>query len=144
MRLYYKIMHVMFVSFLLFLNVSYASDPREWSPTRKLPEEKRPKNLLDIPITVPGDVRASQFFSPISCGACHPEIYKMWSGSTHANAWRNPLFQALYNLGKKTAEGASEKRTIESCVRCHIPIGHSRGDALPATDDEKGGVICDF
>ncbi|OOP55556.1 MAG: hypothetical protein AYP45_14090 [Candidatus Brocadia carolinensis] len=101
MRLNGKFTLLMVGLFLVTLNVSYASDPREWSPTRKLPETKRPNNILDLPITVPGDVRASQFFSPISCGACHPEIYKMWSGSTHANAWRNPLFQALYQLGKK-------------------------------------------
>lgn len=69
----------------------------------------------------------------------------MWSGSTHANAWRNPLFQALYNLGKKTAEGESEKKNIESCVRCHIPIGHSSGDEmLPSPDDEKGGSFVTF
>ncbi|MDG6026088.1 MAG: cytochrome c554 family protein [Candidatus Brocadia sp.] len=146
MRFYVKSTLSLLVGlFLVTLNVSYASDPKEWSPTRKLPVDKRPNNILDLPITVPGDVRASQFFSPISCGACHPEIYKMWSGSTHANAWRNPLFQALYNLGKKTAEGESEKKNIESCVRCHIPIGHSSGDeTLPSPDDEKGGVICDF
>src|SRR5574340_1530590 len=104
MRLYSKSLLYLFVGlFLLSMNVSFASDVRQWSPTWKLPPEKRPENIVDLPITVPGDVRKSQFFSPISCGACHPDIFKMWSGSTHANAWRNPLFQALYNLGKRTA-----------------------------------------
>ncbi|OHB39523.1 MAG: hypothetical protein A2099_02800 [Planctomycetes bacterium GWF2_39_10] len=126
------------------LNISIASDPREWSPTWKLPPGKKPENIIDQDITIPGDVKKSQFFSPISCGACHPEIFKMWSGSTHANAWRNPLFQALYNLGKKTAEGESQKKNIESCVRCHFPIGHSSGETNLPLDDEKGGVICDF
>ncbi len=146
MRLYVKYTLFLLAGLIVVnLKVSYASDPREWSPTRKLSEEKRPKNMLDSSITVPGDVKTSQFFSPISCGACHPEIYKMWNGSTHANAWRNPIFQALYNVGKKTAVGESEKRNIESCVRCHIPIGHSSGDEnLPSPDNEKGGVICDF
>lgn len=145
MRLYFKSMFsVMCYLSLISLNISFASDPKEWSPTWKLPPGKRPENIVDLPITVPGDVRISQFFSPISCGACHPEIFKMWSGSTHANAWRNPLFQALYNLGKKTAEGESQKRNIESCVRCHFPIGHSAGEAELSTENEKGGVICDF
>ncbi len=140
-----RIFYSMSCLFFLFSSATFASDPREWSPTRKLPVEKRPSNMLDLLITVPGDVRASQFFSPISCGACHPEIFKMWSGSTHSNAWKNPLFQALYNLGKRTAEGESEKKNLDSCVRCHFPIGHSSGgDPLPAPDDEKGGVICDF
>ncbi len=128
----------------MFSSVLFASDPGEWSPTWKLPPDKAPENIVDQPITVPGDVKKSQFFSPISCGACHPDIFKMWSGSTHANAWRNPLFQALYNLGKKEAEGESQKRNVESCVRCHFPIGHSSGEENLPLDDEKGGVICDF
>lgn len=132
--------------YLLFIsaNVSLASNPNEWSPVWKLPLEKRPVNIVDENVTIPGDVEKSQFFSPISCGACHPEIFKMWSGSTHANAWKNPLFQALYNLGKETAEGESQKRSVESCVRCHHPIGHSSGEKDLPLDDEKGGVICDF
>lgn len=145
MRLYTGfILYFIFSLLSVSLNSSYASDPREWSPTWKLPPGQRPENILDLPITVPGDVRISQFFSPISCGACHPEIFKMWNGSTHANAWRNPLFQALYNLGKKTAEGESERKNIESCVRCHFPIGHSGAETGLSPDDEKGGVICDF
>jgi len=129
---------------VLFPNLSFGSDPNEWSPTWKLPEGGRPENIVDQPVTVPGDVKKSQFFSPISCGACHPEIFKMWSGSTHANAWRNPLFQAIYTLGKKTAVGESQKRNIESCVRCHFPIGHSSLEIDLPPEDEKGGVICDF
>lgn len=133
-----------FCLYFVFTDTSFASDPNEWSPTWKLPAGKRPENIVDEAVTVPGDVQKSQFFSPISCGSCHPEIFKMWSGSTHANAWKNPLFQAVYNLGKKTAEGEWQKRSIESCVRCHHPIGHSSGDKDLPLDDEKGGVICDF
>jgi len=54
------------------------------------------------------------------------------------------LFQALYNLGKKTAEEEWQKRNVESCVRCHFPIGHSSAEKELPVDDEKGGVICDF
>ena len=145
MRLYSKYTLTIILSLgFIFYNISFASDPREWSPTWKLAPGKKPANIVDESITVPGEVKKSQFFSPISCGACHPEIFKMWSGSTHANAWRNPLFQALYNLGKKTAEGESQKKNIESCVRCHFPIGHSSGETNLPLDDEKGGVICDF
>ena len=145
MRLYSRYALAIILSLVfIFYNISFASDPREWSPTWKLPPGKKPANIVDESITVPGEVKKSQFFSPISCGACHPEIFKMWSGSTHANAWKNPLFQALYNLGKKTAEGESQKKNIESCVRCHFPIGHSSGETNLPLEDEKGGVICDF
>ena len=142
--MYFKSIFGILIMVFLLSSVLFASDPREWSPTWKLPPWKAPENIVNQPITVPGDVKKSQFFSPISCGACHPDIFKMWSGSTHANAWRNPLFQALYNLGKKTAEGESQKRNVESCVRCHFPIGHSSGEENLPLDDEKGGVICDF
>ncbi|MEK6634932.1 MAG: hypothetical protein AABY38_01125, partial [Planctomycetota bacterium] len=91
MRLYSKYTIFLVFGFIFIsLNISIASDPREWSPTWKLPPGKKPENIIDQDITIPGDVKKSQFFSPISCGACHPEIFKMWSGSTHANAWRNP------------------------------------------------------
>ncbi|WKZ23230.1 MAG: multiheme c-type cytochrome [Candidatus Brocadiaceae baterium WH-1] len=146
MRLYVTPVFYVIIIFLCSLTTktSFATDPGQWSPTWRLPPGKAPENIVNLPITLPGDVKMSQFFSPISCGACHPEIYKMWSGSTHANAWRNPLFQALYNLGKRTAEGESEKQNIESCVRCHFPIGHSAGEINLSLEDEKGGVICDF
>jgi hypothetical protein len=147
MRLYVK--SALYLIIILYLvststKVSFATDPSQWSPTWRLPPGKTPENIVNLPITLPGDVKMSQFFSPISCGACHPEIFKMWSGSTHANAWRNPLFQAFYSLGKRTAEGESEKQNIDSCVRCHFPIGHSAGETNLSPDDEKGGVICDF
>lgn len=144
-RLYSRLMLGITLNlFLMSFGMSFADGPRGWSPTWQLPPDKRPENIVDLPITVPGDVKMSQFFSPISCGACHPDIFKMWSGSTHANAWRNPLFQALYDLGKRTAEGESQKQNIASCVRCHFPIGHSAGENSLSPDDEKGGVICDF
>ncbi|MCF6159113.1 MAG: cytochrome c family protein [wastewater metagenome] len=146
MNLSFRSLFFIMVCFLIGINISLAnsSGPQEWSPTWGLPPGKRPENIVNLPVTVPGDVKMSQFFSPISCGACHPEIFKMWSGSTHANAWRNPFFQALYKLGKRTAVGESEKQNVASCVRCHFPIGHSAGEVNLLPDDEKGGVVCDF
>ena len=138
--LFYSLSALFFVS----MGTALASNPNEWSPTWKLPPERKPSNVIDQPVTIPGDVKKNQFFSPISCGACHPEIFKMWSGSTHANAWKNPLFQAIYNLGKSTAKEEYQRMNIESCVRCHAPIGHSSGEGELPPDDEKGGVICDF
>jgi len=37
-------------------------------------------------------------FQPNSlCKSCHMELFEQWSTSMHAQAWRDPVFQAFYN-----------------------------------------------
>jgi hypothetical protein len=52
-----------------------------------------------------------------TCGECHQEIYREWSISTHANAWKNdPQFQA--ELHKERPNGGDVQWL---CVNCHTP-----------------------
>ena len=53
-------------------------------------------------------------------------------------------FRHFITWGKKTAEGESQKKNIESCVRCHFPIGHSSGETNLPLEDEKGVLSAIF
>ena len=58
MRLYSRYALAIILSLVfIFYNISFASDPREWSPTWKLPPGKKPANIVDESITVPGEVK---------------------------------------------------------------------------------------
>ena len=46
-----------------------------------------------------------------SCGSCHQEIYNEWKQSTHADAFRDPQFQAEWT-----------KDDIYACLNCHTPL----------------------
>lgn len=46
-----------------------------------------------------------------SCKNCHTQIYQEWSRSSHANAFRSPLFQRKYKARGRPA----------SCLGCHAP-----------------------
>lgn len=91
-------------------------------------------------------VKSSDFESPDVCKECHTEIYEQWNGSMHANAWKDPVFQALWRLGTKETNGLTEKL----CVGCHTAIGTVSEEIA---QDEKGeyhlseiaqrGVQCD-
>ena len=61
MRTNLKYAFVGIFSLIFGLNVSFASDPGEWSPTWKLPVGKRPENVVDQPITYQGDVNCNNF-----------------------------------------------------------------------------------
>ena len=43
----------------------------------------------------------------------------------------------VFAVSEKNADRESQKKNIESCVRCHFPIGHSSGDANLPLDNEK-------
>ena len=60
MRLYLNAAFTLILSlFFISCSMSFASDPREWSPTWKLPPGKKPANIVDESITVPGEVKKS-------------------------------------------------------------------------------------
>ncbi|MFQ5957556.1 MAG: multiheme c-type cytochrome, partial [Candidatus Brocadiales bacterium] len=90
----------------------------------------------------------SRFFPPMICGACHTDIFQQWKGSTHAYAWYDPLFQALYQKGLQETQG-EQKVVMDSCVRCHSPVGFTTGEwksapSTPGSEASKENVFCDF
>jgi hypothetical protein len=65
-----------------------------------VPIQKTPEGLANI--------------SAQSCNACHFQTHKDWSGSAHATAWSNDVFQeALARAGNSTA-----------CSQCHLPLAN--------------------
>ncbi len=64
-----------------------------------------------------------------ACAACHAEIAREWSGSLHARAWTDPVFQAAYAV-----------EPMQFCRNCHAPRG-----ALGREPDARAareGVSC--
>jgi len=66
--------------------------------------------------------------SAYECGGCHEEIYREWSESMHAHAWRDPYFQSdfIYDGSKQI------------CLNCHIPLENQQENlVLGFRDREK-------
>lgn len=91
-------------------------------------------------------VDSSHFDSPSVCSACHPDIYKQWKGSMHSNAFKDPVFQALWALGEK--EVGPNIRNL--CAGCHSSIGtvaqevKSENGKFIASEVAMEGVSCDL
>ena len=56
---------------------------------------------------------------PEVCAQCHPRQYEGWKGSMHSNAFKDPVFQALWAMGEKATGG----KIRNHCAGCHSPIG---------------------
>lgn len=61
----------------------------------------------------PKGAQASKVPDPLSCEKCHVEIHAEWSGTLHAKAWTDPIYQ------KAVAEVRERRRP--ACFGCHIP-----------------------
>jgi len=93
-------------------------------------------------------VKSTDFEHPEVCGECHTEIYDQWKGSMHSNAWHDPVFQALWQLGNKETHGLTEKL----CAGCHTAIGTVSEEILQKDDNgnyeiseiAQKGVQCDL
>lgn len=70
------------------------------------PTEETPLDDGVLPVEGVGGTRAAD------CGACHVEIYREWSVSTHAHAWTDPQFQAEITKSDNTW----------LCRNCHTPL----------------------
>lgn len=64
------------------------------------------------------DVSVDDWTDPKICGQCHTRQYEGWNGSMHSNAFKDPVFQALWALAEK-ADGNLRNH----CGSCHSPIG---------------------
>ena len=90
---------------------------------------------------------------PQYCAGCHQDYsgelpnsytipYDRWRYSLMAHAYRDPVFQAQFQIAEKDA-GASG----EACIRCHAPAGFIENRATPSDgsallDADKHGVSC--
>jgi len=87
-----------------------------------------------------------EIVKPDSCNTCHTEpIYDAWRGSMMAQAGRDPVFWAAFEVAQNDAADAGEY-----CLRCHTPRGWYAGRSDPANgsglepDDRSAGVACEL
>ncbi|HKP56102.1 MAG TPA: multiheme c-type cytochrome [Polyangiales bacterium] len=87
----------------------------------------------------------AELLDPQSCKDCHPRHYAEWSGSMHAYAMRDPVFQAMNRRGQEETGG--ELRDF--CLKCHAPLAlreEAIDDFADLTDvpEHLQGVTCYF
>lgn len=85
------------------------------------------------------------FTEPSVCGGCHPQQFEEWSGSVHALAFLDPIYQGELNKGFK-AVGHDVTR---QCEGCHSPAGMVTGEIKGPGLSGLGpmalaGVSCDI
>lgn len=69
------------------------------------------------------ELTPEQLLDPAACADCHPAHYREWSGSMHAYASVDPVFQALNAKGQAETDGALG----DFCVKCHAPVAVELG-----------------
>ena len=89
--------------------------------------------------------KTSATFTPLeTCSDCHPDKFEEWTGSMHALAFKDPVYQGELNLAVKEAGHAISRQ----CEGCHTPAavvtGEIKGAGLKGLSDVAlGGVSCD-
>lgn len=66
----------------------------------------------------------AEFTPPETCGECHPKQFEEWTGSVHALAFKDPIYQGELNKAVK-AVGHEISR---QCEGCHSPAGVVTGE----------------
>ena len=83
------------------------------------------QSFLPSYITVKGHRKLTpdDWTDPKICGQCHPRQYRGWNGSMHSNAFKDPIFQALWAMAEKATDGKMRNH----CGGCHSPSGIASG-----------------
>lgn len=95
------------------------------------------------------DLSPDDWTDPRICGQCHTYQYEGWNGSMHSNAFKDPVYQALWALAEK-----ADPEMRNHCGGCHSPIGVSTGTikfdpdkgvhgGFTAPEVAEAGVSCD-
>ncbi|NOY53414.1 MAG: cytochrome c554 family protein [Deltaproteobacteria bacterium] len=118
------------------------------TPIWTLPKATAPSNMVWGTPSMPGRFRSDQFFTPDICGGCHRKIYDQWKGSMMGNAWKDPVFIAVYKSYLRRAETGPEKEETAMCPRCHTPVGYLADEPGRYLTGElsapaRSGVYCD-
>lgn len=87
----------------------------------------------------------AEFTPPEVCGGCHPQQYDEWTGSVHALAFQDPVYQGELNKGFK-AVGHEVTRQCEGChSAAGMVTGEIKGPGLVGLSDlALAGVSCDI
>ena len=86
-----------------------------------------------------------QLLKPETCGECHEDHYREWSGSMHAYAGEDPVFLAMNARGQRETKG----ELGNFCIKCHAPMAVNEGASTDGLDlaelpSELKGVTCYF
>lgn len=86
----------------------------------------------------------AEFNPPSVCGGCHPQQFEEWSGSVHALALVDPVYQGELMLAYKKAG----HEVTRQCEGCHSAAGMVNGElSKPGLDGLSemalAGVSCD-
>lgn len=86
-----------------------------------------------------------ELLDPETCGKCHEDHYREWSGSMHAYAADDPVFLAMNKRLQRETNGALG----DFCIKCHAPMAVKDGltkDGLNSAELPKKykGVTCFF
>jgi hypothetical protein len=76
------------------------------------------------PSLVKWERSGAAFTEPGVCAGCHPKQFEEWTGSVHALAFQDPVYQGELNRGFK-AVGHDVTR---QCEGCHSPAGMATGE----------------
>ena len=87
----------------------------------------------------------AEFTPPETCAECHPQQFEEWTGSMHALAFKDPVYQGELNKAVK-AVGHDIAR---QCEGCHSPVGvvtgQVKGPGLTGLNSiALNGVSCDI
>jgi hypothetical protein len=82
---------------------------------------------------------------PVACEPCHADHFTEWSGSMHAYASDDPVFQAMNQRGQRETNG----QLGDFCVKCHAPVALRAGATTDGTNlasvpQKLKGVTCFF
>ncbi len=87
----------------------------------------------------------AEFTPPETCKGCHPQQYEEWTGSMHALAFKDPVYQGELNKGIKEVG----PEIARQCEGCHTPAGVVTGEVTGAGHEglssmAMAGVSCDI
>jgi hypothetical protein len=76
------------------------------------------------PSLIKWNISNAGFTEPAVCAGCHPQQYEEWTGSVHALAFQDPIYQGELNKGLK----AVGHEVTRQCEGCHSPAGVLNGE----------------
>jgi hypothetical protein len=74
------------------------------------------------------------------CAECHETHVNEWSISNHAYAAKDPVFNAMLELGQEQTQG----KLGQFCVQCHSPTGLAQGQTPVSFSEEEDRFVQDL